>query len=150
IELEELEGTMIDRRQLLTAGGLLSALAPTGEGTAYGAGQMSERAAADVVSALQKISSAISAVAAQASFDAIAPLRTRQTDYLRANAKFPDFIEVGIDVWMAAYDWHVRFQQPLTVGRDASGRYTLMLGFTTLVLRPDVAAAFISAPYDNR
>src|SRR5215468_5894746 len=130
---------MIDRRQLLTGGGLLGVLAPAGEGTAYGAGQMSERAAADVVTALQKISSAISAVAAQSSFDPIVPLRTRQTDYLRANAKFPDFIDVGVDIWMAAHDWHVRFQQPLTIGRDGLGRYTLMLGFTALVLRPDVA-----------
>jgi len=141
---------MIDRRQLLTAGGLLGALAPAGEGTAYGAGQMSERAAADVVTALQKISSALNAVAAQSSFDAIGPVRTRQTDYLRANAKFPDFIEVGIDVWMAAHDWHVRFQQPLTIRRDGSGRYTLMLGFTALVLRPDVAPGYLGAPYDNR
>ena len=141
---------MIDRRQLLTGGGLLGVFAPAPEGTAYGAGQMSERAAADVVTALQKISSAISTVAAQSSFDAIVPLRTRQTDYLRANAKFPDFIDVGVDIWMAAYDWHVRFQQPLTIGRDASGHYTLTLGFTALVLRPDATATFISAPYDNR
>jgi hypothetical protein len=141
---------MIDRRQLLTVGGLLGALAPAGETTASGVGQMSERAAADVVTALQKISSAITTVAAQASFDSIVPLRTRQTDYLRANGKFPDFIDVSVDVWMAAYDWHVRFQQPLTVGRDVTGRYTLMLGFTALVLRPDAASTFVSAPYDNR
>jgi hypothetical protein len=141
---------MIDRRQLLTAGGLLGALAPAGEGTAYGAGQMSERAAADVVTALQKISNAITLVAAQESFDAILPLRTRQVDYLKANGKFPDFIDVSVDVWMAVHDWHVRLQQPLTAGRDPAGRYTLMLGFTALVLRPDVAPNFISTPYDNR
>jgi hypothetical protein len=141
---------MIDRRQLLTGGGLLGVLAPAGEGAEYGAGQMSERTATDVVTTLQKISSAISTVAAQASFDAIVPLRTRQLDYLRANGKFPDFIEVGVDAWMAAHDWHVRFQQPLTVNRDAVGRYTLMLGFTALVLRPDVAPPYIGAPYDNR
>ena len=140
---------MIDRRQLLT-GGLLGALAPAGEGAAYGAGQMSDRAAADVITALQKISNAISAVAAHESFDAILPLRTRQVDYLKANGKFPDFIDVSVDVWMAAHDWHVRLQQPLTIGRDPAGRYTLMLAFTALVLRPDVAPNFISTPYDNR
>ena len=141
---------MIDRRQLLSVAGLLGALAPAGEGAAYGEAQVSDRAAADVVTALQKISSAITTVAAQASFDSIAPLRTRQADYLRANGKFPDFIDVSVDAWMAAYDWHVRFQQPLTMGRDATGRYTLMFGFTALVLRPDVAPNFISAPYDAR
>jgi hypothetical protein len=141
---------MIDRRQLLTVGGLLGAIAPAGEGTAYGAGQMSDRAAADVIGALQKISSALSAVAAHESFDAILPLRNRQVDYLKANGKFPDFIDVSADVWMSAYDWHVRLQQPLTLGRDSTGRYTLLLGYTALVLRPDVAANFISPPYDNR
>ena len=141
---------MIDRRQLLTGGGLLGVFAPAGEGTAYGAGQMSERAAADVVTALQKISTAIGTVAAQASFDAIVPIRTRQTDYLRANGKFPDFIDVGTDVWMGVYDWHVRLQQPIVVGRDGAGRYTLLLGFTVLVLRPDFVANFISVPYDAR
>jgi hypothetical protein len=141
---------MIDRRQLLTVGGVLGVLAPAGDEMAYGAGQMSDRAAADVVTALQKISSAISAVAAHESFDAILPLRNRQVDYLKANGKFPDFIDVSADVWMSAYDWHVRLQQPLTLGRDSTGRYTLLLGFTALVLRPDVASSFISTPYDNR
>lgn len=141
---------MIDRRSLLTAGGLLGALAPAGEGTVYGAGQMSDRAAGDVVAALQKISNAMSAVAAYESFDAIVPLRNRQVDYLKANGKFPDFIDVSADVWMSAHDWHVRLQQPLTLGRDSTGRYTLMLGYTALVLRPDVAPGFISAPDDNR
>jgi hypothetical protein len=141
---------MIDRRSLLTAGGLLGALAPAGEGTAYGAGQMSDRAAADVVTALQKISTAINAVAANESFDAILPLRSRQVEYLKANNKFPDFIDVSAEVWMSVYDWHVRLQQPITIGRDPAGRYTMMLGFTALVLRPDVTPTFISTPYDNR
>jgi hypothetical protein len=140
---------MIDRRSLLTAGGLLGALAPAGEGTAYGAGQMSDRAAADVVTALQKISSAVSAVAAHESFEAILPLRNRQVEYLKANNKFPDFIDVSADIWMSVYDWHVRLQQPLTLGRDSQAE-TLMLGFTALVLRTDVASNFISGPYDNR
>jgi hypothetical protein len=140
---------MIDRRQMLTVSGLLGALAPAGE-AAYGDAQMSDRSAADVISGLQKIGNALAAVAAQGSFDAILPLRTRQVDYLKANAKFPDFIDVGADVWMAVHDWHVRLQQPLTLGRDPLGRYTLMLGYTMLVLRPDVVSNFISAPYDNR
>jgi hypothetical protein len=141
---------MIDRRQMLTVSGLLSALAPAGEEAAYGAGQMSDRSAADVINGLQKIGNALAAVAAQGSFDAILPLRNRQVEYLKANGKFPDFIDVGADVWMSVYDWHVRLQQPLTLGRDSTGRYTMLLGYTALVLRPDVLSNFISTPYDNR
>jgi len=36
---------------------------------------------------------------------------------------FPDFIETGLDVWMAAYDWHVKHGQPINVGRDLAGRW---------------------------
>jgi hypothetical protein len=138
---------MIDRRQLLTVGGLLGALAPAGDEAAYGAGQMSDRYVPDLLTAMKNISTAITA---QQSFDVILPVRTRQVDFLKAQGKFPDFIDVSVDVWMGIYDWHVRLQQPLTLGRDVAGRYTLVLGFTALVLRPDVAPGFISTPYDNR
>jgi hypothetical protein len=143
------EVAMIDRRQLFTVGGLLGALAPTGGGdAAYGAGQLlSPQAAQDLISAIKDIRLAI---AAESSFAEILPVRSRQLDYLKAQGKFPDFIDVGPDIWYAVHDWHVRLQQPLMLGRDATGRYTLMLGFTALVLRPDVVPTFISTPYDNR
>ena len=132
---------MLDRRELLTLGGFLGGMGGTG------AGQTSDRYALDTVNALKAIGTAITQ---QQSFDAINPLRERQTTYLKANNKFPDFIDISVEVWTAVYDWHVRMQQPLVVGRDALGRYTMMLGFTALVLRPDVAPNFISTPYDNR
>jgi hypothetical protein len=141
---------MIARRQLLTVGGLLGALGSPGVEPAYGEGQMSDRAANEITSTLGSISRGISDIVAQQSFAPILPLRTRQIDYLKANSKFPDFIDVSADIWMAVYDWHVRLQQPLTLGRDSTGRYTMMLGFTALVLRTDVAPNFISVPYDNR
>ena len=139
---------MIDRRQLLTVSGLLGALTPvSGEGAPTGAGQqVSAQSAQDIVSALRDIKQTMSA---ESSFTEIQPLRSRQVDFLKARGKFPDFIDVSADVWYAVYDWHVRLQQPLMLGRDATGRYTLMLGFTALVLRPDVVPNFISAAYDN-
>ena len=149
---------MIDRRQLLTVGGLLGALGPAAAAdaagiepaAAAGEAQTSDRSAAEIASAISGISKAINDIVSQQSFAPILPLRSRQVDYLRANAKFPDFIDVSPDIWMAVYDWHVRLQQPLTLGRDSTGRYTLMLGYTALVLRPDVAPNFISTPYDLR
>ena len=141
---------MIDRRELLALGGMLGGLAARGEAAeavASGVGEMSDRTAQDIVNALKAISAAV--YAAQ-SFDAINPIRTRQNDYLKATNKFPDFIDVSVDVWTAVYDWHIRMQQPPVLGRDVNGRYTMLLGFTQLVLRPDVAPAFISVPYDAR
>jgi hypothetical protein len=142
------EVAMIDRRQLFTVGGLLGALGASGaDVAASGTGQVSPQAAQDVVNALRDIRATI---AAEESFAEILPVRNRQVDFLKSQVRFPDFIDVATDVWFAVHDWHVRLQQPLVLGRDAAGRYTLMLGFTALVLRADVVPGFISTPYDNR
>lgn len=141
---------MIDRRQVLTMGGLLGALAPGAspdEGVGSGAGQMTDRNVQDIVNAIKGITSAM---AVQQSFAEIAGVRKSLTDYLRASGKFPDFVDVSLDVWTSIYDWHIRMQQPLVLGRDVNGRYTMMLWFTALVLRQDAAPNFIGIPYDNR
>ena len=76
-------------------------------------------------------------------------VRAQQRTFLRGHQKFPDFIEVGIAVWERIYDWHVRTWQPLDVTRQPGGRYTMALGVTTLVLRPDVEEGFVGFPYDG-
>jgi hypothetical protein len=139
---------MIDRRELLALGGMLGGLAARGndaEGAAIGTAEVTDRTAQEIVEGLRSLTNAISG---GQSFSPIVPVRTKQIDYLKANSKFPDFIDVGIDVWMRVYDWHVRLQQPLVVGRDPSGRYMLLMGFTQLVLRPDFVSDYISVPYD--
>ena|SRR4051812_46425865 len=141
---------MIDRRELLTLGGMLGGLGAAGvngDAAVAGIGEMSDRSAQDIVTALKTITTAM--YAAQ-SFDVINPIRTRQNDFLKATNKFPDYIDISVDVWTAVWDWHIRMQQPLVLGRDLAGHYTMVLGFTQLVLRPDVAPGFISTPYDNR
>jgi hypothetical protein len=141
---------MIDRRELLALGGLLGGLAGRGDAAdaaAPASGDVSDRSVQDVVSAVKSITSAV--YAAQ-SFDALNPIRSKQIDYLKATNKFPDFIDVGVNVWMAVHDWHIRLQQPLVLGRDATGRYTMTLEFTQLVLRPDVTPDYVSVAYDGK
>jgi hypothetical protein len=141
---------MIDRRELLTLGGMLGGLGAAGvngDAAVPGVGEMSDRSAQDIVTALKTITTAM--YAAQ-SFDVLNPIRARQNDFLKATNKFPDYIDISVDVWTAVWDWHIRMQQPLVLGRDLAGHYTMVLGFTQLVLRPDVAPGFISTPYDNR
>ena len=75
-------------------------------------------------------------------------IREQQRIYLRANQKFPDFIEVGITVWESVYDWHVRHQQPLSVTRTAEGRYAMTIAFTTLLLRPDFVENYVGMGLD--
>jgi hypothetical protein len=83
-------------------------------------------------------------------FAEISPVRTAQQTFLRTNGKLPNYLELGVDVWFAVRDWHVRWQQPIVEGRDPEGRLTLAMMGTQLILRPDVAVTYIGTPYDNR
>jgi hypothetical protein len=144
---------MVDRRQIMTGGVLGSVLGALGAEAAGAAPQSGvsdqtlDRGVDRVVRALDRLRESVDA---QRAFPEIAAIRDVQKTYMRANAKVPDFLEVGIDVWYNVHDWHVRWSQPMTVGRDGVGRLTLALGGTILILRADAPPAFIGLPYDNR
>jgi hypothetical protein len=143
---------MISRRRLVgsgVVGGLLGALGGReAEAVAAAAQQRGDRDNFDEV--VQALNNVRSELRSQREFTEIAQIREAQRTFLRANGKLPDFIEVGANAWFDAYDWHVRWQQPLSVGRDVNGRLTLALLQTLVILRPEVAANFISLPYDAR
>jgi hypothetical protein len=84
------------------------------------------------------------------SFPEIVPVREAQLAHLRANGKFPDYLDCGTTIWFAVHDWHIRWQQPLNLGRDNLGRYTLLFSQTYLILRADAIPTFLGVPYDNR
>ena len=145
---------MVHRRAVITGtalGGALSAL--TGSVEAAGAQSsaqerlINDRLIEEIARAVRSVREEIER---QYTFWEIAAVRDPMRTFLRANGKFPDFIEVGSDVWQQVYDWHVRFQQPLALGRSPEGRYTILLLATSVVMRPDMAAGFIGVPYDNR
>jgi hypothetical protein len=110
-------------------------------------GQISERSGQDIVQALKDLRTALTAPRA---FTEIQAVRNKQIDFLRAEGKFPDYIDVGVDVWFGVYDWHIRQLQPTTLARDSSGRYTLTLMTTMLVLRMDADVRFIGVPYEAK
>ncbi len=113
--------------------------------TAAATGAQRERDLEEVVDQLREIRSVMER---QHTFTEIADLREAQKGFLRQNGKLPDYIDVGSDIWFRAYDWHVRWQQPLQVGRDGQGRHTLLLLHTTLIMRPEVLSTYMSLPYD--
>jgi len=80
----------------------------------------------------------------------LARIREQQRIFMRANQKFPDYMEVGIGVWESVYDWHVRHQRSITVGRTTDGRYTMALMETLLLLRPEQAESFVGFGFDAR
>jgi hypothetical protein len=134
---------MVDRRQLLKTAmfGGFAARPGTADAAAQSASERLER---EIVDALKGVSKTIETAH---SFTEIAEVRLRQIAFLRAEGRFPDFIDVGIDVWMGVYDWHVKHGLPAPLGRDANNRYTITLLATTLVLRPDMVPNLIGTPY---
>jgi hypothetical protein len=75
-------------------------------------------------------------------------VRQQQRTWLLATRKYPDFLEIGLDVWDNVYDWHVAYQQALNVQRLADGRYGMAFMFTTLLLRSDLNPDFVGYPFD--
>lgn len=133
---------MIARRDVIGGSVVASLLAGPGGGQ-----QIPERLLEEITTALKDIRRSIEA---QQDFHEIAPVRLRIVDFLRAHMKFPDFLEIGTDAWLAIADWHVRNLLAQTIAQDGSGRYTTLFMQTTLVLRPDMVPNFIGAPYDSR
>ena len=145
---------MIPRRNLVTGGLVGSVLGALGAGDEVEAAPAAA-AGADVTDEMvAKIVAAIAGLRTEVqglkSFPEIAPVRDAQMTHLRATGKFPDYIDVGTNLWFAVHDWHIRWQQPLTLGRDTLGRYTLLFGQTTLIMRVEAIPAFIGVPYDNK
>jgi hypothetical protein len=80
----------------------------------------------------------------------LARIREQQRVFLRANQKFPDYIEIGIAVWESVYDWHIRHQLPIEVTRTPEGRYSMVVMLTNLVLRPEQPETFVGFGFDLR
>ena len=140
----------MERRQLVS-GGLLAGLAGAfGFTSSAAGGQQGRDEAGDLrtaaaVDELRKVVDRGLQVSPE-----LARIREQQRIVMRANQKFPDYIEVGIGVWEGVYDWHVRHQREVTVGRTADGRYTMALTETLLILRPDQAESFVGFGFDAR
>ena len=144
---------MLDRREALNRmalGGVASALAPLPRGAdSAAAGPPPDDAAGDAAVA-RAVQAVRDEIARQGSFWELTPVRDQVRTFLRSNGKFPDFIEVGSDVWQQVYDWHVRFRQDITLGRTSDARYTIKLMETNLIMRSDLTPGYIGLPFDNR
>jgi hypothetical protein len=153
---------MIDRRQLLSssmAAGLVGLTDVADKGTPAavvaagddGGGGQTPRDMADLARAIDSMSAALATAIGQSHrFTEISSIRTAQKDFLTAHAKMPDIIEVGVNVWFDVYDWHIKWQQPINMGRDAGNRRTIALFETLVVLQIDSPPNFVGQPYDSK
>ena len=145
---------MVERRELMTGGVVagLGALLNPGAAEAGGQATQQERdtAVARAIDALRTSLEKQQNSTELGPSNEISLIRRQQRTFLLANQKYPDFIDVGIDIWERVYDWHVKHQQPINAVRTLDGRYGLTFMFTTLLLRTEQTAGYVSFGYDNR
>jgi hypothetical protein len=136
---------MMERRDIVGSGlfGLTALLGTGGEASAQ------QINSAEVAREIDQLREALDR-RLDPSFTELREIRQQQRTFLKASQKFPDFIEIGIDVWERVYDWHVRHQVAPIVTRRDDGRYTMALMFTTLVLRPELMDNYVGFGYDVR
>lgn len=141
---------MPTRREVMTAG-VMGPLASATASARTEAMDDLDRVVSEVRAvqlSVQRLNTSITE-AARVTAGALADLRERFAVYLRTTGRFPEYIDVGVDVFYEAYDWHVRHQQPLQVSRQAGSRLALVFMYTQLVLRPEQERGFIGIPYDG-
>jgi hypothetical protein len=145
----------MERRALFSASavaGLAASLWP--HGVAEGATAQSQSSESSVAN--QRAIEALGAIEAELHAlqetppSEVESIRASQRTFLRAHGKFPDFIEVSLDVWEKLYDWLVRTRQfPLAFSRLPDGRYALAFVLTTVIMRHDMSGTFVSVGFDK-
>jgi hypothetical protein len=134
----------MERRELVGGGlvaGLAAMAAPARAETAAAAGE-EDPLVARSVDELRRV------YEQQLRAPNIDEVRRQLRSFLKAHQKYPDFIEVGADVWETVYDWHVRHQQPIVARMLGDGRYGITFMFTTIIMRPDQPDVYMGYPYD--
>ena len=136
---------MISRRDLLASGvGAGAVMAPHDVGATRP--QTDEaRYFNEMILELRQIRRAVTVEGTQA----ITNIRAAQRTYLKNSSRFPEFVDVGYDVFQSVVDWMVAVRQPVTIGRLGDGRYTVALFASTIVLRPDFPDNYVGQGYDK-
>ena len=139
----------MERRDLVS-GGLVAGLTAlmTERGEAAAPPDDGDQAAAAAIGRLRETVEQQFEQVYTARWRGVSRVRQQQRTWLVATRKYPDFIEIGLDVWDNVYDWHVTYQQPLNVVRLGNGHYAMSFMFTMLLLRPDQSPDFVGYAYD--
>lgn len=143
---------MVTRRDLVT-GGALGALSAAAGAPVQAEQRDSEtaRAVSAVSRSLDEINSTLGTgfESNQVAFGFTAKLRDTFTTFMRAHFKFPDYQEIGMNVFYDVYDWHIKNNRQMEISRVLENRMAIRFMFTLLILRPEQDANFIGVPFDR-
>ena len=142
---------MISRREVVT-GGVLGTLA-TGAAEASQS-QSDAQLSASVKSLEDKLNELKQSVdqglrGNSMNYGNVGQVKNAIQKYAKVSGKFPDWCEVGLDVFYDVYDWHVRHQQQIQITRIAEQRVAIQFMFTQLILRWENVETYVGTPYDR-
>jgi hypothetical protein len=80
-------------------------------------------------------------------FGYVASVKDKIYRYAKLSGKFPDYCDIGLDVFYDVYDWHVRHQQQIQIARIADQRIMILFMFTQLILRWENEGNYVGTPY---
>lgn len=144
---------MLTRRELIT-GGVAGSVVPIGHAESAEALQASRGELdllRDIAREIGRVDSTLARgmLSNAVAFGLVGRVRAQLETFFRTTQKFPDFLDVGYDVFMDLYDWHVKNRQQLVVTRGPDGRYWMQFMFTTLIMRGEHDPNYIGLPYDK-
>ncbi|TAK16536.1 MAG: hypothetical protein EPO35_05145 [Acidobacteria bacterium] len=140
---------MFTRRDVVI-GGAVGALSTAASGTTYA----QDESGAAALRILRGIEPSVEAIANVVNTNSLAQgyvksLRDTYTKYLKANNKWPDYCEVGMDVFYDIWDWHVKHGVAPQVSRMLENRISIDFMYTHLILRYDLSPGHIGIPFDR-
>ena len=142
---------MISRREVVTAG-VLGTLATGAAEASHGQSDAqlsaSVRSLEDKLNEL-KVSLEQGLRGNSMNYGHVGQVKTVIQKYAKVSGKFPDWCEVGLDVFYDVYDWHVRHQQQIQITRIADQRMAIQFMFTQLILRWENVETYVGTPYDR-
>jgi hypothetical protein len=133
----------------MIGGGLAAGVTGLAGGGAAAGAQLADPEIVTALGRLHSVLASYSDLAQPGPLVGVALVRQQQRTYLRANHKYPDFMEIGFDIWESVYFWHIKHRQPVQTGRLNDGRYTLVFMFTTLIMRADIEPTYVGVGFDT-
>jgi len=80
-------------------------------------------------------------------FGGVGIVKGRIADYARTSGRFPEYCDVGLNIFYDVYDWHVRHQQQINIARIADQRLAIQFMFTQLLVRWENDPNYVGTPY---
>ena len=142
---------MISRREVVTAGvlGTLAGSSPAAAAELQQDVQTLKEGFKSLSSSLDDLQTSIDQGLRGNSmnFGNIGQLKGVIQKYARLSGKFPDYCDIGIDVFYDVYDWHIRHNQQVQLARVSDNRIMILFMFTQLILRWENDSNFIGVPF---